>query len=81
LKAFSRLTCPWRKPETALVQLEDMYKFRQNSSAEMKGRFLGIVSTAWSGAGDFLKEFYETEPAENEPKFSVPETFKAVFPK
>jgi hypothetical protein len=81
MKGFSVVTCPWRKPETALLQLEDLYRFRKNSSSEMKGRFLGIVSTAWSGTGDFLKEFYEKKPVENEPKFSVAETFKTVFPK
>jgi hypothetical protein len=81
MKGFSVVTCPWRNPKTASLQLDDMYKFRQNSSSEMKGRFLGIVSTAWSGTSDFLKEFYEKKPVENERRFSVTETFKTVFPK
>jgi Glycosyl hydrolase family 20, catalytic domain len=81
MKGLSVVTCPFQDPKSALLQLEDMYKFRQNSTPEMKGRFLGIVSTAWSGAGAFLKEFYEKNPAKNTNKNSVTNTLKAVFPK
>ena len=81
MKGLSVVTCPFRDPKAALLQLDDMYKFRQNSTPEMKSRFLGIVSTAWSGAGAFLKEFYEKNSVENSDKNSVPNTLKAVFPK
>ena len=81
MKGLSVVTCPFRDPKAALLQLDDMYKFRQNSTPEMKSRFLGIVSTAWSGAGSFLKEFYEKNSVENSDKNSVPNTLKAVFPK
>ena len=81
MKGLSVVTCPFQDPKSALLQLDDMYKFRQNSTPEMKSRFLGIVSTAWSGAGAFLKEFYEKNPAENADKNSVSNTLKAVFPK
>lgn len=81
MKGLSVVTCPFRDPKAALLQLDDMYKFRQNSTPEMKSRFLGIVSTAWSGAGAFLKEFYEKNPQKDTNKNSVPNTLKAVFPK
>ena len=58
-----------------------MYKFREQSTPQMKGRFLGVVSTAWSGAGAFLNEFYGKQPVENKERGSVADTFKAVFPK
>jgi hypothetical protein len=43
--------------------------------------FLGIVSTAWSGAGAFLKEFYQKDSGKNIDSNSVSNTFRAVFPK
>ncbi|HEV2833174.1 MAG TPA: family 20 glycosylhydrolase [Hanamia sp.] len=81
MKGLSVVTCPFQDTKSALLQLDDMYKFRQNSTPEMKGRFLGIVSTAWSGAGAFLKEFYEKNPDKSANKNSVTNTLKAVFPK
>jgi N-acetyl-beta-hexosaminidase len=81
MKGLSVVTCPFRNPKSALLQLDDMYKFRQNSTLEMKNRFLGIISTAWSGTGAFLKEFYEKKPEKDADKNSVSNTLKAVFPK
>jgi N-acetyl-beta-hexosaminidase len=81
MKGLSVVTCPFRDPKAALLQLDDMYKFRQNSTPEMKSRFLGIVSTAWSGAGAFLKEFYQKDSGKNTDSNSVSNTFRAVFPK
>jgi N-acetyl-beta-hexosaminidase len=81
MKGLSVVTCPFRNPKSALLQLDDMYKFRQNSTPEMKSRFLGIISTAWSGAGAFLKEFYQKDSGKNTDSNSVSNTFRAVFPK
>jgi len=58
IKGFHVVTCPWRNPQTALQQLRDMLKFRQESSSAMQPRFQGIVETVWSDAGSFLKDFY-----------------------
>ena len=81
MKGFGVVTCVYRKAQTGLLQLSDMYKFREQSTPQMKGRFLGVVSTAWSGAGAFLNEFYGKTPVENNERGSVANTFKAVFPK
>ena len=61
MKGFDVATCPWRKPETALEQLNDMIRFRQSATQQMKPRFRGIIETVWSGADGFLKSYYKPE--------------------
>jgi hypothetical protein len=39
-----------------------MIKFRNSSTPEMKERFLGMVQTVWSGAGQFLDSYYGKRP-------------------
>ena len=53
-----RATCPWRKPQIALQQVDDMIHFRQHSNPEMSRHFQGIIETVWSGADSFLEAYY-----------------------
>lgn len=80
-KGLSVITCPWRKPDVAMQQLADMYRFRKNSTPEMKSRFLGIIETTWAPAEFVLEEFYKNDSKKDPKGFSVPDTFKALFPK
>lgn len=57
MKGFSVVTCPWRNPASAVAQARDMMKFRESSAAPMKERFLGMMQTVWSGAGQFMNSF------------------------
>lgn len=59
LKGFRVVTCPWRNPTIAVSQLNDLQKFRNESTKEMKPNFQGMVQTVWSGAPQFLKGFYD----------------------
>ena len=61
MKGFRVVTCPWRTAEFAVVQLHDMVSFRQQSSAEMRERFMGMLQTVWSRADDFLTGFYTNQ--------------------
>lgn len=61
MKGFDVATCPWRKPEIASTQLEDMLRFRKNATPEMQKRYQGIIATVWSGADNFLKNYYDPE--------------------
>ena len=54
MKGFRVLTCPWRKPDLAVQQLQDMVNFRTHATKAMKGRFLGMMQTVWSDAGSFM---------------------------
>ena len=61
MKGFDVATCPWRMPEIALEQLDDMIRFRKNATSQMKPRYQGIIATVWSGADSFLKSYYDPE--------------------
>lgn len=58
MKGFDVVTCPWNKPDVAVIQVNDMVRFRNSSAQEMKSRFKGVVQTVWSGAGQFFDSFY-----------------------
>src|SRR4030042_750515 len=77
LKGLSVVTCPWRMPENAVKQAQDMVKFREYSTPVMKERFMGMVQTVWSGTGQFLDAFYgrRTDEGENTPV----KCFRALF--
>ncbi|MVM31601.1 family 20 glycosylhydrolase [Spirosoma sp. HMF4905] len=78
-KGLSVITCPWRKPGFAILQTQDMIKFRKSVTPVMKDRFQGMMQTVWSGAGPFLDEFYgvkvNTEAGDDTPS----SCFKAMF--
>lgn len=61
MKGFDIATCPWRNPEIAIAQLNDMINFRKNSTSEMSQHFQGIIATVWSDADRFLKNYYNKE--------------------
>jgi hypothetical protein len=71
MKGLSVVTCPWRKPEIAVLQVKDMVKFRAYATPAMKDRFQGVMQTVWSGATPFMDEYYgkntNTENPENTP--------------
>jgi hypothetical protein len=60
MKGLSVVSCCWRNSENAILQANDMFKFRQNSTPEMKNRFMGMVQTIWYGNGQFMDSFYGT---------------------
>jgi len=59
MKGFEVATCPWRNPQVARVQVQDMIAFREGSAPEMKEKFQGIILTSWSSAKGFIKNFYD----------------------
>ncbi len=65
MKGLSVITCPWRNPRSAVNQVEDMVRFRQNSTKEMSERFLGVMQTVWSNTETFLDGFYGRTIDEN----------------
>ncbi|MDR0430381.1 MAG: family 20 glycosylhydrolase [Tannerellaceae bacterium] len=61
MKGFDVATCPWRKPDIAITQMNDMMRFREYSTHQMTEHFQGIIATVWSDAGGFLKYYYDPE--------------------
>jgi hypothetical protein len=54
---FRVVTCPWRTPSTAVIQAEDMAKFRKYATPEMKPRYYGMMQTTWMGSDRFIDGF------------------------
>jgi hypothetical protein len=79
MKGLTVVTCPYRMPEVAVMQADDMVRFRQTATPEMKERFAGIVQTVWSPASSFLKSYYNennTDPV----KYNTPQnSFRTLF--
>jgi Glycosyl hydrolase family 20, catalytic domain len=63
MKGFRVITCPWRQPSTAVIQINDMLSFRQESTPEMNARFLGIMETTWMRCSFFLNSYYTDHPS------------------
>lgn len=86
MKGFRVITCPWRTPPTAVIQTEDMAKFRKYATPEMKPRYYGMMQTTWMDPDGFIDGFYgikssnarEAMHPRNE-EFSPWNTFKAMY--
>lgn len=78
-KGLNVITCPWRMPDLAVTQANDMAKFRQQSTPEMKVHFYGMMQTVWSDAGSFLDEFYGRKLENVPPKNTPSNCFKALY--
>jgi hypothetical protein len=79
-KGFRVVTCPWRKSDVAMAQLEQTLMFRENATPEMKGRLMGMVHTIWSGNKAFLDRYYGITESED-PRGSQVEVFRQLFEK
>lgn len=81
MKGLRVITCPWRQPNVALRQVDDMLKFRASATKEMKDRFQGMMQTVWSGSDAFLDGFYgrkiDAEAGDNTPW----NTFRTMYAK
>lgn len=62
MKGLRVVTCPWRKPDLALLQLEDILRARRQSSKPVRDRLLGMAQTVWSPARPFLRGYYAGAP-------------------
>lgn len=78
MKGFQVATCPWRKPQVARKQVNNMYAYRSHSTEEMKDNLKGMVQTVWSSAGNFMDEFYG-KPGDDTTSNSPAACFRATF--
>jgi len=82
MKGFRVLTCPWRQPSTAILQINDMLTFRRESTTEMNARFLGVMETTWIRNSIFMNGYYTsqsvTDPNESTPWNCFRQMYDAV---
>jgi hypothetical protein len=83
---FRVITCPWRTPPTAVIQTDDMARFRKYATPEMKPRYYGMMQTTWMGTDGFIDGFYGklTEDAKgaihpDNAGYTPWDTFRAMF--
>ena len=83
MKGFRVVTCPWRMSQPGVAQVDDMVRFRNASTPEMKPRFYGIVETTWSPTQAFMNSFYGIGPKrperQGQERGSASQCFKDVF--
>ena len=79
MKGFNVITCPFNNEIAGVAQVEDMYKFRQRSTPEMKDRFQGIMQTIWNRNDFFLKEYYRIDSSKTGDKDNSSNCFQKVF--
>ena len=78
-KGFNVVTCPWRNPENAVKQTQDMFRYRASVTPQMKDRFQGMMQTIWSGAGQFMDEYYGRKTDAKESVNTQANCFKTMF--
>lgn len=78
-KGFNVVTCPWRNPENVVKQTQDMFRFRASVTPEMKDRFQGMMQTVWSGAEQFMDEFYGRKTDDKQGVNTSSNCFKTMF--
>jgi hypothetical protein len=78
MKGFRVITCTGRKPETSVMQAEDMARFRRNATKEMKPRYYGMMQTVWSSTDQFIDAFYSKEQPNAGGKANPSDGFKAL---
>lgn len=79
MKGFRVISCPWRISKNGLAQVDDMVRYRNESTPEMKDRFFGIVETTWTNTQGFLNGYYgiaQKNPARENTAWNC---FKEVF--
>ncbi len=77
LKGLRVIACPYNKADVTRAQLEMIQSFRENSNKDLQGRFLGVMQTVWSGAGNFLDLYYGEET--NERGMGTVNSFKEMI--
>jgi hypothetical protein len=77
MKGLDVATCPWRNPDFAARQMEDMIRWREQTTPVTASHLRGIIETVWSDAEMFLREYYGPEP--EEPGNSVAATLKRLM--
>ena len=80
MKGLDVLTCPWRNPDVAKRQVEDMGTFIRDSTPQMKARFQGVVQTVWSDTKSFLDGYYADRKDSDGGNMTPWSCFKSIFP-
>ncbi|MBG0858853.1 MAG: family 20 glycosylhydrolase [Bacteroidales bacterium] len=86
MKGFRVITCPWRTPATAVIQAEDMARWKKYATSEMKPRYYGMMQTTWTNPERFMNGFYgiktndtRSNAEQKDPSRNPWDTFRAMY--
>jgi len=79
MKGFRVVTCPWRNPEIAIKQLDDILAFQKESTEPIRKRLVGVVQTVWSGSVPFLRGYYNRTKDPNSNGNSPWECYRQLY--
>lgn len=71
MKGLDVAICPWHRPEIAVKQMNDMIDFRRQTTPTTASHLQGLIETVWSGADQFLREYYGPEPEKWETSVAI----------
>lgn len=60
MKGLPVVSCGYRNPELSVQQVDDMIRFRAQTTPETASLLQGYVHTVWSGADHFLRAYYSS---------------------
>jgi hypothetical protein len=78
MEGFQVLSCPWRKPDVALAQLQAIRAVRTHATEELAGRMQGVLATTWCDFGQFMNAYFGKGPADLQATEAA-NTFRALF--
>ena len=79
LKGFRVITCPWRFPEVTKKQLEIMVDLKKYATPAVKGNYMGMLHTTWTGAENFIDQYYGRKEVRTGRGGNYVEAFKVLF--
>ena len=77
IKGFRVITCAWNRAEVAEQQYQNMVRFKNQSTAVLANRYLGMMQTIWSPAESFM-DALEGELAEDDRRRGQVDCFEAL---
>lgn len=82
IEGFPVLSCPWRKPDVALAQLETIRNVRAHATRPIAERMQGMLQTTWTGIAPFAAAYFGEAPPggrENRNAQEAVSCFRALF--
>lgn len=70
IEGFPVLACPWRRPDVALNQLDDIRRVRSHATEAIANRMQGVLQTTWLNIAPFARAYFG-ETAEGDARQSA----------
>jgi hypothetical protein len=78
VEGFPVLSCPWRRPDVALTQLQSICGVRAHATDALAARMQGVLQTTWCGFMPFAKAYFGETPRNSNVAEAV-SCFRALF--